>query len=332
MFLGAEALLRTSLFFLGYPFVHPNKYLEKHFYPNLEDARNQIKSFKKNERVILILGGSVVSSVWTGMENRIDSIIKKSNGFDDVKVINVAIPANTSRDNFIKYKLLQNEHFDLIIYYEAINENRANNIPKEKFEDDYSHMKWYSDINLILAHPEMNMTVIPYVIHLAGKRLSDKLTHKEYLSYEIVNEENVKYGGDIKTGVSYLKNLSGIADLAKNKNEKLLLVKYGSYFPPNVELVGKKDEIKYFTKCFGSSLISLWGTGSHVRRGIQVHNEMLEKVAKTHNTYLFDMDSVLPKDSTFFCDVCHLSEKGAQLYANKLTEFIVTQKLLSRKN
>ncbi|MCE7064479.1 hypothetical protein [Dyadobacter sp. CY326] len=322
----SELIFRVSLVCFGYPFLRPAQYLEKKYYPfmqSIEEARMERGADTRN---ILILGGSVVNTHWSRLEMRLDTLFQRA--YPEIRKFNfynVAMPGHNSLDNLIKYKLLRHQKFDLVIYYEAINENRANNITADRFRGDYGHIKWYDEISLLVSHPEMNITIMPYAIHLLYRSVRDKVSNRLYISNDQVDPNYARFGKDIKTASTYYNNIKDIASLASQKHDPLLLVKYASYFPDGVKLTGGSDDKKYFTPCYVTSPVTTWGEPEHVRRGILTHNEMLMKVQHAHKTYFFDMAQALPRDSTMFCDVCHLSEAGAQYFAKELSNYVISQ-------
>jgi hypothetical protein len=325
LFVFTELIFRTALCFLGYPFFQPSRYLEKNYYPFIERIQNAKFDHSPGTRNILILGGSVVNTHWSRLEMRLDTLFQKA--YPDKKkfnFFNVAMPGHNSLDNLIKYKRLAGQKFDLVIYYEAINENRANNIPQNLYSPDYRHIKWYDEINLLVNHPEMNVTVIPYALHFIYRTLKNRFTHRSYISNDQVDPDYAVYGKDIKTASSFFENINSIAMLANKKRDPLLLVKYASFFPKGVKLTGKDEDKRHFTPCYVLSPVTTWGEPENVKKGIRMHNEMLMKVYRMQKTYFFDMAAVLPKDSAMFCDVCHLSEQGAQRFASELSRYIVS--------
>ncbi len=322
-----ELMLRTVLLIFGYPLLCPANYLRKRYYPFVEGMLSV--SQEKGTRNILILGGSVVNTDWSRMDKRLDTLFQ--NAYPGVKkfnFFNVAMPGHNSLDNLIKYKLLKNQKFDLVIFYEAINETRANNVPTEQFHEDYSHIKWYDELNLLIAHPELNVTVIPYVIHLVSKTVWDKITNREYISNDAVKAEYAVLGKEIKTAKSYYRNVTAIANYSHQKKDPLLLVKYAYFFPDSAELTGESADEKYFTPCHVVSPVTTWGKPMNVKNGIEIHNNLLERISHEQSTYFFDMSKELPKDSTMFCDVCHLSEQGAQMFSSKLSSYIISNALI----
>ena len=325
----AELLLRLTLMFYGYPFFRPSDYIYKGFYKELEPiARKEIRN-DDAVKDVLILGGSVVSTPWSHLESRLDTILRKSypKG-SQFAFYNAAVAGHTSLDNRIKYDLLAKQRFDLVLYYEAINENRANNIPPKDFRADYSHIKWYSDIYLLQAHPEINFTVIPFLVDKVSQAIKDRLTNRVYISQEEVDQIYVKYGGDIKTAASFGKNIGDIIKIASQRKEKLVLMSYASYFPKGVTLTGGENDMKHFAGCYYASPVTIWGKPEYVRKGIDVHNRVLQDLAANNNVTLMPIAQRMPADSSLFCDVCHLSEAGAQYFSHQLSGFIVQEKLL----
>lgn len=255
LLLITELLLRMGLTFFGYPFLRPADYLFTRFYDNMQELRTKEVRRGGPVKSVLILGGSVVSAPFSHMESRLDTILRKHYGPGaDFAFYNIACPGHTSLDNALKYSLLEDDRFDLVIYYEAINENRANNIPPALFSDDYTHMRWYHDIHLLRAHPELNFTVIPYLIHIAASHLRDRLIHQTYISIEQVDPQFEQYGADIKTGASYRKNMEQIIQIARKRGDRLLLMSYASYFPPHVILTGEQQDMDHFAGCRFSTL------------------------------------------------------------------------------
>lgn len=280
---------------------------------------------------VLILGGSVVSTAWTHMESRLDTILQKHYGKRArYAFYNVADAGHTSRDNALKYSLLGEKRFDLVLYYEAINENRANNVPAQDFRQDYSHMRWYHDIYLLQSHPEINITVIPYVLDKVMGNVKDRLEHRVYISHGEVDPQFAQYGSDIKTEEPYRRNLEEIITIAKKRGDKLLLVSYASFFPENVLLTGEEKDMQHFAGCnrFVATPVVMWGRPENVKKGIAIHNQVLKGLVNKHNTLFLDMERRMPRDPELFCDVCHLSGPGAQRLAHEITEFIVRHKLL----
>ncbi|MCF2500839.1 hypothetical protein [Dyadobacter chenhuakuii] len=333
LFVATEIILRIALVCYGYPFLKPGDYLYTGFYPTLKEMIG--KDIRSDDEVqdILILGGSVISTPWSNMEMRLDTILQKKYGKSKkFAFYNTAAAGHTSLDNIIKYKLLADKRFDLVIYYEAINENRANCIPDKDFRADYAHIKWYSDIYLLQAHPEINFTVIPYVCALVIRGVRDKVTRKVYVSQDMVDPGFAKFGSNIKTALPYRENLTNMINISNERGDALLLMKYASYFPEGVKLTGEQKDMDHFAGCHYASPVTIWGQADNVKKGIQSHNQILTDLAKRKGTHFFDMAANMPQDGRFFCDVCHVSELGAQNFASKLAGHLIDSRLLEHSD
>ncbi|MCF2486948.1 hypothetical protein [Dyadobacter sp. CY347] len=329
LFVVTEIILRIALLCYGYPLLKPGDYLYTGFYPTLKEVIGKDIRSDDDVQDILILGGSVISTPWSNMEVRLDTILQKKYGkTKKFAFYNTAAAGHTSLDNLIKYKLLKDKHFDLVVYYEAINENRANCIPEKDFRADYAHIKWYSDIYLLQAHSEINFTVIPYICALVIRAVRDRVTHKVYASQDMVAPEYAKFGSNIKTALPYRKNLTDMISISKQRRDQLLLMNYASYFPEGVKLTGEQKDMDHFAGCHYASPVTIWGQADNVKKGIQVHNQILTDLAKRNQTHFYDMEANMPKDGSFFCDVCHVSERGAQNFASKLTAYMIDSRLL----
>ena len=323
-----ELLSRIVLSFLGYSFFKPKNFIVSHHYKELGAVLKTTITKDDGYTDILILGGSVISSSWSRMDTRLDSLLS-NNTQQKIRVFDVAIPGHTSLDNAIKYDLLKNKQFDLVIFYEAINENRANNIKPAFFKKDYSHIEWYYHINLLRKHPEINYTTLPYLLHKAILTTVIKVGGYKFIETDNVRKENRPYGGVIKTEKSYEENLQAIIDLSKVKNEQLLLLGYTSFFP-KVNFLGDPSDAQYFAKnCKKAAIVTVWGDTKNVEKGINIHNKVLAKLANTNNTHYFDMQKAVPQEVDYFCDICHLSEKGCGVFAEKLVNYIHSENIFN---
>jgi hypothetical protein len=330
-FFVLEIVLRLVLFGFTQGVFSPYQALLTKQYPELIPIFSQKASQEKDVKKILILGGSVVSTNWSQLEKKLATLLRPHfpEG-TEIRAMNAAAPANTSLDNLVKYKALSGYHFDLVLFYEAINETRFNNLPGNLFKNDYSHIQWYRNIYLIIDHPELKFTVIPYTLHFIYNRLKDYYSKPIRLDLESVPARYVMYGSKIKTAIPYRKNIQELINTVKSRNQRLLLMSYASFFPEGVELKGDIVDNAFFGNCTHHSYISIWGDPENVQKGIRVHNEYLKELAVQNEVDFLDMDSLMPRRKKYFCDVCHLSmEQGAAYFATIIKNHILSKGLLS---
>ena len=256
-------------------------YIYKGFYKELEPIAQADIQRDDTTKNVLILGGSVVSSPWSHLEARLDSILQKTYpGGGKFAVYNAALAGHTSLDNRIKYDLLDRQRFDLVLYYEAINETRANNIPPDKFRTDY--LAFSSGTATSTYYRRIPKSILPSFPSCCIKSTElrrMRFTHREYISQEKVVGDYVQYGQDIKTAVSFEKNLSDIIRTAKQRGDKLVLMTYATYFPPGVQLTGEQSDMDHFAGCYFASPVTIWGKPEYVAKGIAAHNEVTRQLA-----------------------------------------------------
>jgi hypothetical protein len=329
-YLFIEVVLRLFYFGFDTRIFNPYQGFITNHYSELIPIFDRDSRDEKDVTTVLILGGSVIST-WSHMEKWLEKLLQPhaTNG-RSIRVYNAAASANSSLDNLIKYQLLADQHFDLVIYYEAINETRFNNIPAELFRDDYSHVAWYRDIYLVLRHPELRYTVIPHTLHLIYNKLNHLVTRQASLDMNTVQPEYLKYGNDIKTTVPYRKHLQEIIRTAQSRQEPLLLMSYASFFPEGVQLTGAETDKRYFSTCQYQCSISIWGSPENVQKGIKAHNDQLRELVALNNVSFLDMEAAMPRSKENFCDVCHLSaEAGEEQFATIIKDHILSSRLLS---
>ncbi|MEZ4900803.1 MAG: SGNH/GDSL hydrolase family protein [Spirosomataceae bacterium] len=318
---------RTALtVVMKYPFWQPTK----KFYSELASIQSTSVSQNDSTFDVLILGGSAMSREFgLSINKTLDSLLNQPKNRKKARLFNAATPSHTSLDNLNKYRMLEKQRFDLVIYYEAINETRANNIPKESFSDDYKHIIWYYDLALIKLHPEVNWTVLPFIVHKSINLLKDKLSGKKFLELHTANPDFIQYGKEIKTTKPYRQNIVQIVREAQKRQEKILLMTYALYVPPSVIGNGGYTDYRDFAACQYPSPLWLWGDPINVETGVRQHNEALRQVATQYHTYFFDMDRAFDRTKDYYCDLCHLSETGGKHFALKLNKYLINNHLIN---
>jgi hypothetical protein len=315
-----ELVARLALFVMGFPFWTPGQAFTKKFYPELQKIIDTPITANDGYRDVLILGGSAISSEFSQMDSRLQKMLNADSAKNQpkVRVFNVAHPSHTSLDNLKKYQYLADKHFDLVIYYEAINENRANLVAKQNFRPDYQHILWYYDLALVEKHPEMSFTVLPYLIEKGVGLAIKKLGGQTILNREAMYPEQNAFGANIKTLETYTHNLAQMVALAKQRGAKFLPVTYAMYFPKSVAEKGMESNYDDFAPCRYPSPLILWGNPINVHKGVQQHNAALRRIASANALTLCDMDSLMPRQKSYYCDLCHLTPEGIAVFAGIL--------------
>jgi hypothetical protein len=319
-----EIIGRFSLFIMGFPFWQPGQTFIKKFYPELQPVADTSITAHDSYYDLLILGGSAISTEYSQMEVRLQKILNADSTKKKARarVFNLARASHTSLDNLLKYRHLSDKHFDVVIYYEAINENRANLVSDTDFRPDYQHILWYYDLDLVSRHPEMNVTVLPYLLHKSVGLLLKKLRGEPVLNREAMYASQNHFGENIKTVAPFATNVSAIAALAKQRGAQFLPVTYALYFPQSIAEKGANSDYSEFSGCSYPSPLGLWGNPSNVRKGVQQHNLALKEIARLNRLPICHMDSIMPRQKQYYCDLCHFSPEGAATFARLVSACI----------
>lgn len=328
--LVCELAFRLTLKFTkDIPFARPDLAIKEHFYKELKLVEHSIISTNNDSLDVLILGGSVVADEWRSKVARyLQGSLRKGLNTSKVRYFNLANLGHNTNDNLYKYKQLANKRFDLVIYYEGINETRFNNIPTPLFRPDYTHIRWYHDIELVKAHPEMRYTVIPFALHMFINYAST-LIGIRYFVNDAPDEKYYPEAFNIKTAPIYKENLRQIVQIAQSRQEPFLLINYTYYIPEKWRKSNFKDQEWDYAGCDLSSPIRTWGTPLAVEKGILTHRAMMQQIANENKgVYYLDMMPLLPREGRNFCDICHLTDDGCRIFSNNVASYVLKNNVI----
>jgi len=312
-----EAGLRLALTVsTGGSFVRPGNLIYR-YYPELMPVQAANISNSDSTLDVLILSCSVLHKEWADIVTEMTKCIKLPAGYRQIKIYNASGIGHGSRDNRVKYDLLKDKQFDVIIYYDAINDSRLNNCPPEVFKDDYSHYLWYDEINHIVSHPEMNITVIPFFYDWMKIRMKNIFVKNAYIPKHFsLQLDWMAYGNNQKSLPCYFNNLQHILLSAQQHNARVLYLTFAYYLPADYTLQKFRDKKLDYTFCDHSRETEIWGTGENVSRFIDsVNRNSKAWVSGYSNASWYDMYKAYPKTGDNFADICHFSPKGIYEFA-----------------
>jgi len=309
----------------GVPFWKPEEIIYV-FYPELREVKQAQIHSGDGYFDILLLGGSVlVDSFGNIRQGLLDELASKTKS--EIRIHNLAATAHTSLDSYYKYKHLLNKNFDLVLFYNGINEVRANNVPPSLFESDYSHYAWYEKINAFEKHDEISLVSFPYTFKYFLLEVKQRVDPSAYASSRAKpKKEWVEHGGDIKTAASFENNLINILEIAKGKKENVFLMTFSYHVPEDYSET--KFENKSLDYSFDDTLCSLaiefWGKPENVVAGISAHNAIIEDVAERYNNVTFiDQNKLIPKKGQYFNDICHFTYEGRDIFVDNISQAIL---------
>ncbi|MHC4473366.1 MAG: hypothetical protein ACYTDY_13905 [Planctomycetota bacterium] len=300
----------------GVPFFKPSRILHS-YYPELQRVETERPSRDDGFYDILLLGGSALHREWSSIEQGLEEQLAR-NGRRNVRVFNLAMPAHTSRDSWLKYAALDEARFELVVFYHGINEARANNAPPELFREDYAHYFWYEAVNTLAPYHGEASFALSYTLRYIVIRARYVLQSDRYILTHHPRQDWMDYGGDSRSAASFRENLSAILDLAAQRGDQMLLMTFSTYVPGDYSL----EAFKAKRLDYGLHIcpIEIWGRPEHVMASVDAHNEVVRSLASQHDGVVFvDQANLMTGSARYFNDSCHFTLDGS----SKFVEYLV---------
>lgn len=229
-----------------------------------------------------------------------------------VRVCNLSYPGRTSRDALLIYRRLADKHFDLVVFYHGVNDQVLNNCAREVFQADYGHERRFAEIRALEQHPEHGWLVFPYILAKLKARLGVSLVDPHL-------RDNLNLGADLKTPASFQANVEEILSLARQRQERVLLLSFAYYIP--ADYTEERFQCKSLDYDMHMAPLKWWGTTTTVPGALDAHNAMIEDAARNHPEALFtDMRRLMPDGKQYYHDCCHLSAGGCVRFMDLLMQ------------
>ena len=250
---------------------------------------------------VLLLGGSVLEKAAANLESELQRYTDQR-----FRVFNLARPAHTSRDSYLKNTLLAHQRFELIVIYHGINDVRLNCCLEADFRKDYTHGCWYA--GFVNKLNRVRRSALPLIVD-TGKGTTGHPT-----------EEQLSLGKTLKTPPVFRSNMQNIVRAASETHTAVLLVTFASYIPADYS----QDRLQAGQLDYGDGnqfgmAVECWGLPDAVAKTIQAHNDQLRRLAhEFENAFLIDLAQEFPADGHHFVDVCHMTALGKQSFARRI--------------
>ncbi|MHC4849593.1 MAG: hypothetical protein ACYTEG_14215 [Planctomycetota bacterium] len=255
---------------------------------------------------VLLLGGSTMANLGKPIREALEQAVD-----GPVRVHNVADSAHTSLDSRSKYAHLAGERFELVVYYHAINEARANSCPPEMFRDDYTHYAWYRPIQSYDADSN-RIFALPFTLRFVAEKLAPQMGLVDVVPKNRPREEWLDYGADIKTGPAFRRNLEWIADTAAERGDPFLGIVFATYVPPGY--TDEKFRAGELGLVDGGLPNALWGRTENLVKAVRVHNQAVLDLRTRKDANVVDMRPEIPAEGRYWRDICHMSKEGQALW------------------
>ena len=326
---------------LGLRLVHLSNDPRVLVYPRIADEINGFRDPEFRHATppgqfrVLGLGASnfVTGGFQPDFQRRLDEAQRFREKKLSVRFVSSGVPAQMSYDALWKYQYWYRGYdFDLVVYYNGINDARANNYPSEVFRDDYTQFPYYQRFAPVFEwidrHPALSSSF--------GVTLGVSLYHRLKVQLEPAFRREAPYndpredpwlgeGADVKTLPVFLRNTEEVLRVARERGQKVLLLTFAYYLPDdytNERFFAHQTDYSFSPD---SVATEVWGRKENVVAAIEAHNQAIRRVARNHpDALFFDMAKYLPRDREHFIDICHWTDLGREVFARGVLEAIAS--------
>jgi hypothetical protein len=274
-----------------------------------------LAEYDEGKTNVLLLGGSVLDAVC-------NHVLKPMNN-PNINFYNLSAPGHASLDSLYKLRYVLNRgyRFDYVVFYHAINEVRANNVPPDMFREGYEHYGFYLLTNKVFDGKTalsffVKNTRIGFYIY---KMWVDTVLAKDLLPPELprFGEKTgwLAFGGDVKSEKEFRKNLLQIIDTAKRGHCGLIVPKFAYHLPKKYTAQRFADRQLGYEPAADACPAEIWGHPVNVIKGIDAHNEV---IADLKDNFIYVNTDVISGDIRNFIDICHFSPRGGAIFSNLL--------------
>ena len=260
---------------------------------------------------ILTLGGSSMFN--RRMTMRLIESLSKATA-TPLEIQGGALRTHTTRSSLIKYEQHFYQYdFDYVLIYHGINDLQMNHVAMEDFKEDYSHdLHWYKR-NAVLDHSLIARLVFYTAV------------------WKRPNE--VRHGAEYSSSRSFERNLRELVRLVRRDRGTPVLMTFSWHIPDDYTMERfVRNELNYNNPTkYDMWPVELWGSVDYVREGLTRHNAIIRKLANDENVLMIDQQELMGDNIYYFGDPCHFSEEGTALFIHNITEFFLSEELLTRR-
>ena len=333
---------KPQVAFLG---SHPNQETEaaivvdKHGFLAPDDTLKYQKA--DNEIRIATIGGSTTANINLSFEENwpgyLGALVQKELPEQKVRVINAGIPGFDTAQSIGNLALrVMPFQPDLVIIYHAYNDLKAvrKNVP---FQPDYSHIHttpygYHKKPHFLIQWLDHSM----FYVRLRNQYRDylQEMQKIEELKNERLGKSNRLNQIPQEAVATFEQHLSSLVFIARASGAKVVLSSFATLNDPHLDYFNP-EVFKPLSELQKQELYALmhFTPGLSVKaifEGINLYNEVLQKIAVQKQTGWVDNASGVPHEDEYFVDRVHFSKEGAAQMAENFLP-VVLEKLGHKK-
>jgi hypothetical protein len=185
-------------------------------------------------------------------------------------------------------------------------------------------MLFYEMVSDLVVSRRLRPFYTPYTLTYLFRQLQARMGARHYLPLHVLPDSSFRYGGVLKSPDSFERNIRGIASLAQERGDPLILVTYAFHMDPSYSAEAFATQRLDYT--LHTSPAELWGAPEHIVAGVEAHNERLRSVAVELGLPLVDAARAIVGSSETFNDVAHLTIEGSLQLASLMVDAILANR------
>lgn len=268
---------------------------------------------------VLVLGSSTMFNRHMG--ERLKTVLQNTSS-KKIELLGAGIRSHTTQADVVKLKLLSPYQWDIVLFYNGINDLWANHVLPEDFYSDYRQLDpWYRRNtvldNSLLARYSYNFFYYKFKPRVQYQFVFPK---KPYIN-----------AADFASLQSFTSNVEQIVAISNNIGAKPVLMTFAFHLPDNYSRQAFLDKQLDYSNPdnYDSRDVYNWGPPEYVRAGLTQQNAIIRKIAAEKNIALIDVDTQMSGQGRWFGDVCHFNDAGVDVFtalvATTLRESLVVK-------
>jgi hypothetical protein len=312
----------------GVPHNIPNARFEKWHNDSLGFREPEIALTKPDKTIrVVCMGTSESYGLYERPGNewpsQLAGILASDSSFQVINASIVGLPLYRFKDYIEKYVCKVSPDIMILLFNpwtNSIETLRKKEMQKNTFIDGQKML--YSGV-LSIGNLTRELR-IPTKITLAIKAFMPPALLKRYQSYisnkQIAGEESFRLNGkrSLDTipdycATSFQAQLQGLLDYLRNKNIKVILMSYPTLITH--ENMTQYPDLGIRRFCVEFSLVGMLDVSRTL-------DQTTEDIAKLNNITFLPLNNLIPKNTDYFADGVHFTDKGAEFVANKVASII----------
>lgn len=268
---------------------------------------------------VLVLGSSTMFNRHMG--ERLKVALQQKTG-KKIELLDAGIRSHTTRADVMKLQLLAPYQWDVVLFYNGINDLWTNHVLPENFHADYRQLDpWYRR-NLVLDN-SLLARYIYNTFYWQLRAINKKTGQPFFPDYQFVFPKKPYINAaNFASLPAFSANLEQIIAISRSIGAKPVLMTFAFHLPDNYSRQAFLDKSLDYSNPdnYDSRDVFNWGPPDYVREGLSRENAIIHDVAKKQDVTLIDVDAKMSGQGGWFGDVCHFNDAGVEMFTALVAE------------